>query len=74
MPGERVCRWLRESVKPEGRVALEDALPTHCVRTVLGVAELISMRQGELGNKLRRASTQGSKSKTIAPWQRGRNG
>lgn len=73
LSGERVCRWLREAVKPGGHAVLEDALPTHCAEMAMRVAEIISIREGELGNKLRRAAKQGSKSQTIAPWQRGSN-
>jgi hypothetical protein len=70
LPGERVCRWLREAVKDSGNRAVKHALPYECGETVVFVAAVLLHRRGELGNKLRRASKQGSKSGISPPWVR----
>lgn len=74
LPGERVCRWLREAVKSNGNVAVMHALPYYCGEKVIRVATVLIQRQGELGNKLKRASKQGSKSNVSPPWVRKEHG
>lgn len=70
LPGERVCRWLREAVKDSGYEAVMHALPYECGEKVLWVASVLIQRPGELGNKLKRASEQRSKSGVNPPWMR----
>jgi hypothetical protein len=57
LPGERVCLWLREAVKPDGRATL----PIHLVDDVMQALPAIEARNSDIRHKLKQAATNGSK-------------
>lgn len=74
LPGEPVCRWLREAVKTFGEHVLRRSLPEKSAVRVVGIANLLISRKGPLKLRLERAASQRSKSQVKAPWQRSDNG
>ena len=61
LPGERVCLWLRELVKPDGMATLERALGEQAAATVAEVAPCMMARSSDIRSKLEAASRAGSK-------------
>lgn len=74
LPGEPVCRWLREAVKTVGEHVLRRSLPEKSVVRVVGIASLLISQKGPLKLRLERAASQRSKSQVKTPWQRPDNG
>ena len=68
LPGERICLWLRELVKPDGRATVERALGDEAALTVAEVAPDITARWSDIEHKLRQASRKGSKTACARSW------
>ena len=61
LSGERICLWLRELVKPDGKETVVRALGEEAALTVADAAPDIIARWSDVRHKLRQASRQGSK-------------
>lgn len=70
LPGEPVCRWLREAVKLGSEPILLRALSAASTEQVMTVASNLISHKGPLKSRLERAAVQKSKSHAVAPWQR----
>lgn len=71
LPGDPVCRWLREAVKPGSRAVLSRSLSGKSVDRVVAIAMTLISHKGPLKTRLIRAATQGSKAHIQPPIQRG---
>lgn len=69
LPGERICLWLRELVKPDGRATVDRALGEEAALTVAEAAPDIMARWSDIRHKLRQASRQGSKLAFARNWE-----
>lgn len=61
LPGERICLWLREAVKPGGDQALREALPITLVEHITAALPAIQSSNSDIRHKLRQAAAAGSK-------------
>lgn len=71
LPGDPVCRWLREAVKPGSRAILSRSLSGKSVDRVVAIAIILISHKGPLKIRLIRAASQGSKAHIQPPIQRG---
>lgn len=65
LPGEPVCKWLRESMKPGSEAILSHALTGELAGKVAEVRDALLCRKGALKYSLRRAEKQGRKVQLI---------
>ena len=56
LPSERVCIYLRELAKPDGRATLRRVLPPEVVEQIASIAPGMIATAGPLRRALRRAS------------------
>ncbi len=60
LPGEALCLYLRESVKPDAEANLTPYLPSELLAAVVNTAPAIVAAQGDIRRRLVRASRQTS--------------
>lgn len=65
LPGEPVCRWLRESMKPDAESILSHTLTGELAKRVIETRDALLCRKGALKYSLKRAAKQGRKAQLI---------